>query len=74
MGSGMRMGMGGPDRAGMDMGSMCTMHREMTAGKSAAEQKAAVEAHIRSMHGTSSPDMVTHHMKMMEMHCPATKP
>ena len=76
MGSGMGSGMGrgGPGGAGMDMDGMCAMHRQMTAGKSPAEQQAAVQSHIRSMHGSASPDMVTHHMKMMEMHCPAAKP
>ena len=53
----------------MDMSRMCEMHRQMTAGKSPAEQRAAVESHIKSMHGSVSPDMVDHHMKMMEMHC-----
>ncbi len=65
-GDGMRAEQG--DRH-MDMSRMCEMHRQMTAGKSSAEQRAAVESHIKSMHGSVSPDMVDHHMKMMAMHC-----
>lgn len=65
-GDGMRAGQG--DKR-MDMSRMCEMHKQMTAGKSPAEQRAAVESHIKSMHGSVSPDMVDHHMKMMAMHC-----
>jgi hypothetical protein len=61
-------GHGADDR---DMGRMCDMHRQMTQGKSPAEQKAAVEAHIASMHGKATSDMVAHHFKMVEMHCGA---
>ncbi len=50
----------------MDMSGMCDMHRQMTAGKSAAEQRATVESHIKWMHGSVSPGMVDHHMKMKE--------
>ena len=64
------MPMGGMGSGGQ--GQMCQMHRDMTAGKSTAEQRAAVEAHIRGMHGNASDQMVAHHMKMMEMHCGAT--
>lgn len=56
----------------MPMGHMCAMDKQMTEGKSPAEQRAAIEAHIKSMHGSVSPDMVAHHEKMMKMHCGAT--
>ena len=51
------------------MSQMCQMHKQMTEGKSPAEQRAAVEEHVKSMHGSASPEMVAHHTKMMEMHC-----
>lgn len=51
------------------MKRMCEMHKQMTAGKTPAEQQAAMEAHIKSMHGSVTPEMVSHHAKMMEMHC-----
>lgn len=54
---------------------MCTMHRQTMAGKTAAEQRAAAEAHIRSMHGSVDDAHVDRHMKMMEQKCgpvPAT--
>jgi hypothetical protein len=77
-GPGMGGGMGmGHEHGGMakhdashDMAQMCGMHREMTAGKSAAEQQAAIESHIRSMHGTVTPEMVEQHRRMMETRCP----
>jgi hypothetical protein len=53
----------------MNMEAMCEMHRQETAGKSPAEQQAAVEAHIKSMHGTADPSMVAMHQKMMDAHC-----
>jgi hypothetical protein len=62
--------MGAPGGRYGDMARMCEQHRQMTAGKAPAEQQAAIEAHIKSMHGGSvAPNMVAHHMKMMEAHC-----
>lgn len=40
------------------MANMCQMHQQMTAGKSPAEQQAAIEAHVKSMHGSATPEMV----------------
>lgn len=51
------------------MSQMCAMHKQMTEGKSSAEKRAAIEEHVKSMHGSASPEMVAHHTKMMEMHC-----
>lgn len=48
---------------------MCDMHRQATEGKFAAEQRRALEEHVRSMHGTVPQDMVDHPMKMMETCC-----
>jgi hypothetical protein len=53
----------------MDMAPMCEMHRDATAGKSPAEQQAALEAQVKSMHGTADPAMVAMHRRMMETHC-----
>lgn len=61
--------MGGACGQNCDMGRMCETHRQMTSGKSPAERQAAVEEHIKSMHGSVTPEMVAHHSKMMEMHC-----
>ncbi len=38
---------------GMDMKAMCDMHRQEMAGKTAAEQQALMQEHMKSM----SPDM-----------------
>jgi hypothetical protein len=48
---------------------MCTMHRQMMAGKTPAEQRAAAEEHIRAMHGSVDDAHVERHMKMMEQRC-----
>ena len=61
-----RMGHG---QSRMNMDAMCEMHRQATVGKSPAEQQAAIEAHIKSMHGTADPDMVAMHQRMMDSHC-----
>jgi hypothetical protein len=57
------------EHAQMDMAQMCAMHRQMMEGKSPAEQQAAIEAHIKSMHGTASAEMVQMHRKMMDSQC-----
>jgi hypothetical protein len=59
------------EHAHMDMAQMCAMHRQLTDGKSSAEQQAAIEEHIKAMHGTASPEMVAMHKKMMESRCGA---
>lgn len=59
----------GEGRSHGHMSQMCKMHGQMTEGKSPAEQRAAIEEHVKSMHGSASPEMVAHHTKMMEMHC-----
>lgn len=51
------------------MGNMCRMHEQMTAGKSPDEQRAAIEAHVKAMHGSATPEMVARHRAMMESHC-----
>lgn len=51
------------------MAQMCEMHKQTTEGKSPAEQRAAAEAHVKAMHGSATPEMVAHHIKLMEMHC-----
>lgn len=48
---------------------MCTMHRQMMAGKTPTEQRAAAEEHIRAMHGSVDNAHVERHMKMMEQKC-----
>lgn len=72
-GSGGGMGMGGAGGMGMsgaNQAQMCAMYRQMTAGKTPAEQQAAMEAQIRSMHGGNvTPDHVRMHREMMEKNC-----
>ena len=48
---------------------MCAMHRQAMAGKSPAEQQAAIEAHVKSMHGSADPQHVAMHRQMMDKHC-----
>lgn len=57
------------DQRHMDKNQMCAMYRQMTAGKSEAEQQAAAEAHIKAMHGSADPQMVAMHRQMMERSC-----
>jgi hypothetical protein len=65
----------GHGQSHMDANAMCEIHRQATAGNSPAEQQAAIEAHIKSMHGAEDPDMVTMHRRMMEKHsAPGTAP
>ena len=75
-GSGSGMGMGGSGGMGMaggDPAQMCAMHRQMMAGKSPAEQQAAMETQMRSMHGGSAtPEQVRMHREMMDKNCPGT--
>lgn len=59
----------GAGRSHGHMSQMCEMHKQMTEGKSPAEQRAAIEQHVESMHGSASPERVAHHTKMMETHC-----
>lgn len=67
---GMGAGAGGAQPGNMDMARMCEMHRQMMVGKSPAEQQAAIEAHVKSMHGTADPQRVAMHRQMMDR-CPA---
>jgi hypothetical protein len=75
-GSGSGTGMGGSGGMGMaggDSAQMCAMHRQMMAGKSPAEQNAAMEAQMRSMHGGNvTPEQVRMHREMMEKNCGGT--
>lgn len=48
---------------------MCAMHQQAMVGKSPAEQQAAIEAHVRSMHGSADPQHVAMHRQMMDRHC-----
>lgn len=47
--------------AGMDMKSMCAMHKQMMEGKTAAQQQALMDDHMKSM----PPEM---RQRMQEMH------
>lgn len=53
----------------MDMAQMCTMHQKMMAGKSPEEQQAMMESHMKEMHGSVDPQMVTKHREMMAKQC-----
>ena len=53
--------MGGP-QAGMDMQSMCEMHKRMMAGKSPAERQAMIDEQMKSM----APEMRAQARQMME--------
>lgn len=72
-GGGMGMGMGGAGGMGMSGGNqaqMCAMYRQMMAGKSPAEQQAAMEGQMRSMHGGNvTPEQVRMRREMMEKNC-----
>jgi hypothetical protein len=71
----MGMGMGGAGGMGMGAGNqaqMCAMYRQMMAGKSPAEQQAAMEAQMRSMHGGNvTPEQMRMQRDMMEKNCAA---
>ena len=58
----------------MDMAQMCTMHHKMTAGRSPEEQQAMMESHMKAMHGSVDPQMVTQHRQMMEKNCASAGP
>lgn len=47
-----------------DMQAMCDMHKQMMAGKSAAEQRAIMDEHMKRM----SPSM-RQHMQSVQEHC-----
>ena len=71
-GGGPGQGMGGGMGMGGDMAQTCAMYRELTAGKSPAEQRAAVEQRMQSMHGGSmTPEQVRMRREMMERNCAA---
>ena len=60
-------GMSGMSAGQMDMQAMCKKHKSMMAGKSAAEQQAMMNEHMKSM----SPEMQTR-MKTMHEKCNAS--
>lgn len=75
-GMGGMSGMGGMGNSGgmgmhRDQAGMCSMYRQMMAGKSAAEQQAAMAEHMKAMHGTTDPKEVAAHRDMMEKQCAA---
>ena len=63
--SGSMDGMSGMGAGQMDMQAMCEKHKSMMAGKSAAEQQAMMNEHMKSM----SPEMRT---RMQTMHAKCT--
>ena len=65
--SGSMGGMSGMGAGQMDMQAMCEKHKSMMAGKSAAEQQAMMNEHMKSM----SPEMQTR-MKTMHEKCNAS--
>ncbi len=48
----------------MDMAAMCDMHRKEMAGKTAAEQRAIMQDHMKSM-----PPTMRQRMQEMHAHC-----
>lgn len=50
-------------------GRMCAEYRQTMAGKSAAEQQAAAEAHVRAMHGAADAEHAARHLQMMRQRC-----
>lgn len=71
MAGGGGMGMGG--QGGMGTGNpaqMCAMYRDMMAGRTPAEQQAAMESQMRALHGgTVTPEQARMHRETMERHC-----
>ena len=57
--------------AGMNSSQKCSMYRETMDGKSPAEQRAAAEAHIITMHGSADAAHIDRHLRMMEQMCGA---
>jgi hypothetical protein len=50
----------------------CAVHRQEMQGKTAAEQRAAAEAHIKAMHGSADEAHIDRHLRMMERMCGPT--
>ena len=77
-GSGPIMGPGGPGAgAGMGMAGeasrMCATYRDLTAGKPAAEGRAAVDSQMQAMHGgTLTPEQLRVRREEMERRCSAS--
>jgi hypothetical protein len=72
MGPGMGPGMAGQSMpmGGGNPAQMCEMYRQMMAGKSPAEQQAAMESMMRSMHGGNvTPEQMRMQREMMERNC-----
>lgn len=67
--------MDGPPATGQhaatSAGQKCAMYRQTMEGKSPAEQRAAAEAHIITMHGSADAAHVDRHLRMMEQTCGA---
>jgi len=59
------------EHAGMNADERCAMHRKAMEGKSPAEQRAAAEAHITTMHGGADAAHIDQHLQMMEQMCGA---
>lgn len=71
-GSGPMMGSMGATGQGMgsDMTQMCAQYRDLTAGKSSAEQQAAIEQRMQSMNGGNlTPEQLRMRREMMERNC-----
>jgi hypothetical protein len=56
----------------MHMAEMCEMHQKTMAGKSPQEQQQLMEQHMKAMHGSVDPQMVTRHREMMDRECAHT--
>ncbi len=60
-------GAGADKGAMMDMASMCQKHRQMMAAKSAAEQQAMMDEHMKKM--SMSKETMQAHMQSMQERC-----
>jgi hypothetical protein len=65
-------GPGGGHHGAMATDQRCAVHRQEMQGKTAAEQRAAAEAHIKAMHGSADAAHVDRHLQMMERMCGPT--
>lgn len=51
--------------------AMCVAHRQAMARPSPAEQQAALEAQVKSMHGSTDAQRVALHRQVMDLYCGA---
>ena len=65
---------GGQHMPMMDKAEMCNMHQKMMEGKSPQEQQQLMEQHMKAMHGSVDPQMVTRHREMMDRECARIPP